>query len=70
VYGSTATGALQVACPLVLKAPSSTTDRLEAFSDGVIAIAITLLVLEIRVPHSRQGNLFDALVDQWPSNIE
>jgi uncharacterized membrane protein len=53
----------------VLKAPSSTTDRLEAFSDGVIAIAITLLVLEIRVPHSRQGNLFDALVDQWPSYI-
>ena len=32
-----------VACPPVLRPPSSTTDRLEAFSDGVIAIAITLL---------------------------
>ena len=30
--------------------PSSTTQRLEAFSDGVIAIAITLLVLNIKVP--------------------
>lgn len=28
------------------------TDRLEAFSDGVIAIIITIMVLEIKVPHS------------------
>src|SRR5688572_26553535 len=31
--------------------PSATTQRLEAFSDGVIAIAITLLVLQIKIPN-------------------
>jgi len=39
------------------------------FSDGVIAIAITLLVLEINVPHTKQGDLLDALAKQWPSYV-
>jgi uncharacterized membrane protein len=30
--------------------PSSTA-RLEAFSDGVIAVIITIMVLELKVPH-------------------
>lgn len=51
------------------QAPSTTTQRLEAFSDGVIAIAITLLVLQIEVPTAHQGGLIDALVDLWPSYL-
>jgi uncharacterized membrane protein len=43
------------------------TGRLEAFSDGVIAIAITLLVLDIRVPRAGHGSLGHALSEQWPN---
>ena len=42
--------------------------RVEAFSDGVFAIAITLLILEIRVPHGDHG-LWSGLLALWPSYI-
>lgn len=47
------------------------TARIEAFSDGVIAIAITLLVLNIKVPQtsdlSEGMGLLAALLRQWPA---
>jgi uncharacterized membrane protein len=46
------------------------TNRLEAFSDGVYAIAITLLILEIRVPDIGAGeDLGHALRHLWPSYL-
>ena len=47
------------------------TGRIEAFSDGVFAIAITLLIIEIGVPHLEDEppgtTLPQALVFLWPS---
>ena len=44
------------------------TARLEFFSDGVFAIAITLLVIEIRPPENMH-DLGQKLVDLWPSYV-
>ena len=43
------------------------TSRIEAFSDGVFAIAITLLVLDIRVPPTQFDDLWQGIADEWPA---
>lgn len=45
------------------------TGRIEAFSDGVFAVAITLLVLNIKIPPDNlldDNNLWKQLLLQWP----
>jgi uncharacterized membrane protein len=49
------------------------TARIEAFSDGVFAIAITLLVLDMKVPSAKDlpadVRLISALGKQWPTYL-
>ena len=56
-----------------MSATPSETFRIEAFADAVFAIAITLLVIEIRLPpHEevlRMGGVGPALLQLWPSYV-
>jgi uncharacterized membrane protein len=45
------------------------TGRLEAFSDGVFAIAVTLLVLDITVSAHAGQHLLRSVADLWPSYL-
>ena len=43
------------------------TARMEAFSDGVFAFAITLLALNLRDPATSGVSLSQGLIDEWPA---
>lgn len=43
--------------------------RVEAFSDGVFAIALTLLVLDLHSPDHARGHFAEALGAQWPAYL-
>jgi uncharacterized membrane protein len=50
------------------------TSRLMSFTDGVFAIALTLLITEIKPPGSPQGptvgaSLLDAMAGQWREGL-
>ncbi len=45
------------------------TGRVEAFSDGVFAIAITLLILAVGIDPRFHGDLGKELIDLWPSYV-
>ncbi|MEU5791825.1 TMEM175 family protein [Micromonospora purpureochromogenes] len=52
------------AVPAARGTTTTDTDRMTAFSDGVFAIVITLLVLELRPPAYESGGLLDALLHE------
>ncbi len=53
--------------------PEMSLGRVEAFTDGVFAVAVTLLILNIQVPHVPEGAepevLIDLLLKQWPAYL-
>jgi TMEM175 potassium channel family protein len=46
-----------------------TKQRLEAFSDGVIAIIITIMVLELRIPHGDDWHALESMIPRFLSYV-
>ena len=46
-----------------------TTDRLEAFSDGVMAIVITIMILELKTPHGADIGALRGLIPAFTAYI-
>lgn len=57
----------------LIRAEEKETGRVEAFSDGVFAVAITLLALDLQIPkigaEATAGKLAAALARQWPAYL-
>jgi uncharacterized membrane protein len=52
-----------------MHATRSDPGRAIAFSDAIIAIVITLLVLDLRPPETEPGGLLNALLAEWPTYL-
>ncbi len=59
--------------PRQVSSAGLTTQRIEAFSDGVFAIAMTLLILEVKIPPltsiANEAALQTYLIKQWPAYL-
>ena len=49
-----------------MREPNTTTERLGTFTDGVIAVIITIMVLELKAPDQAT---FSALLPLWPTVV-
>jgi len=56
-------------CPILVKIEAMGTNRLEAFSDGVIAVIITIMVLELKVPRDTTLTSLRSLAPQFLSYL-